>query len=376
MAEKITKVEKISFGERIKQSLSGAILGLFLFVGSFFVLWMNEGRVEWAKIAKTAIQVNPEAIEEKAEGKLISVTGELQSSETLGDPEYLKPGPYIKLVRQVEMYSWVEKTHIISEKKIGGEKVQTTTYSYIKEWTRNPPDSSKFYQPEGHENSPLWIQERIFFAKNAQVGVYAFSPEAIDLFPSQRITLSSENVILPPGARLSGNYIFIGRGTLSNPEIGDVRISFSGVPTGKTVTLFGKLENGKVVPYYYKGSQRFYRLLEGTREDAIAFLAREHKIKTWLLRGVGFLMMWLGLGLILNPLVTLLGFFPILEGVAGGLIMVILFVISLILTLATIIIAKIFHNLLALILVIFVLILGSGLWLKRKLLSADFSSKK
>ena len=47
-----------------------------LFLLSFVVLWMNEGRVNLSKVAKTSIIVSSEKINSEAEGKLISVTEE------------------------------------------------------------------------------------------------------------------------------------------------------------------------------------------------------------------------------------------------------------------------------------------------------------
>jgi len=117
MPEEYTEVTKVSWGKRIEKSFKGIILGIILFIASFFILWFNEGRVDFSKIAKLSVPVEANFVDEKAEGKFISVTGKLESNQTIGDPRFLKPGPYIKLVREVEMYAWVEKTETKPTKK-------------------------------------------------------------------------------------------------------------------------------------------------------------------------------------------------------------------------------------------------------------------
>jgi hypothetical protein len=366
MPEEYTEVTKVSWGKRIEKSFKGIILGIILFIASFFVLWFNEGRVDFSKIAKLSVPVEANFVDEKAEGKFISVTGKLESNQTIGDPRFLKPGPYIKLVREVEMYAWVEKTETKTHKKVGGEEEKITTYKYVKEWTPKPKDSSTFKYPEGHTNPPMPFWGETFFVETAKVGAYEFSPREADLPQPTPISLNEENVILNGNAKLEGNYIFIGQGTLTNPQIGDVRVSFKGVRTGQTVTLFGKLENGKVEPYYYKENVRLYRVLTGSRDDAISQMAKEYKVNLWLFRGLGFLMMWLGLNLILGPISTFLDVVPILGSISRGLIGVILFVITLILSTITIIISKLFHNVLILLLIVLLVTVGGFFFLKRK----------
>jgi len=366
MPEQYTEVTKIGWGKRVKESLQGIVFGIILFVGSFFVLWFNEGRVDLSKIAKLAVPVDPNIVDEKAEGKLISVTGKLESDQMLGDPEFLKPGPYIKLIREVEMYAWKEKTHTTRETKIGGGEEVRTTYSYVKEWTSHPEDSSSFRHPEGHTNPAMPLEGETFFVESAKVGAYEFAPREADLSPLTSISLNSENVILTGTAKLEGNYIFIGQGTLTNPQIGDLRVSFKGVKTGQNVTLFGKLENGKVVPYYHKEKTRLYRLLAGSREEAIVQMAREYKINVWLFRIIGFLMMWIGLNLIFGPISTILDIVPIFGSVSKGLIGIVTFVVSLVFSIVTIIISMVFRNIIALILVLFLAVVGTIFWIKGK----------
>jgi hypothetical protein len=86
----------------------------------------------------------------------------------------------------------------------------------------------------------------------------------------------------------------------------------------------------------------------------------------WILRIVGFVLMWIGLSLILGPISAFLDVLPFLGKVGRGLIGVITFVIALVLSLITILISMIFHNTIALILLIIIVIVVIYLLVGRK----------
>lgn len=364
MSEEYTKVVRKGWGTRIVESFWGVVLGIALFLGSFAVLWVNEGRIDMAKIAGLGEPVDPSVIETEFEGKLISVTGQLKVPQMLGDPKYLKPGPYLELTREVEMYAWIEHEETETEKKLGGEEVKTTTYTYKKGWTSGPKPPASFEHPEGHENPSMAVTKRVFSGQEASLGVYEFPPGSVDLPSPTRLSLTSENVILGEETELAGDYIFVGKGSLAKPQLGDIRISFKAVRAGVLATLFGKLKGKSVVPYFHKGRHRLYRVIPGSRETAIAQIAREHRILTWVLRGVGFLMMWAGLSLFFAPINVLLDIVPFLGGLSRGLIRIVTFIVALVLSLVTILISMILHNVFALILVLATL--GGVLWWQRK----------
>ena len=51
MADRFTETSHTSFGGNIVRSIVGIPLGILLFLGSFAVLWMTEGRTDWSKVA-------------------------------------------------------------------------------------------------------------------------------------------------------------------------------------------------------------------------------------------------------------------------------------------------------------------------------------
>ncbi len=62
------------------------------------------------------------------------------------------------------------------------------------------------------------------------------------------MVLDRERVVLDKYRAISGEYIFVGKGTLENNAVGDLRIRFQTVPSGRTATLFGQVEGGQIAP--------------------------------------------------------------------------------------------------------------------------------
>jgi hypothetical protein len=356
MANKITEVTTKSWGSKITESIKGVVVGILLFLASFVVLWVNEGRTDMSRVAmKETVPVNAAALDVASEGKPVSVTGMLSSYETIGDPEFLGPGKFLTLTRNVEMYAWVEKTESTTEKNTGGSETTTTTYSYVQEWTSSPSDSSTFKDPAGHANPPMPYQDQTFYVNTAFVGVYPVDVKSLSLPGQSEVTLNASMVNPKYAGMLSGNYIFVKPGGYgyyggtSAPTVGDVRIHYTALASDINMTVFGQLTGGQIVPYIYKGEDRLYHARFGTREEAIATLSQEHKTVGWILRLVGFLMMWIGLTMFFGPINAVLDVLPFLGNVGRGLVSIVMFFVALGLSIATIIVSMIAHNLIALI---------------------------
>ncbi len=426
MSDQFTSVEEKGLGTNLVDSIKGVAVGGLLFICSFIVLWMNEGRVDLSEVAKKSVVANPASVDGALNGKFISVTGDLATDEKIGDPELLNPGNYLRLHRNVEMYAWIENVKTSSEKKTGGKKVETRTVTYTKGWTDKPKLPNEMEQPKGHENIPLSIKDESFSAQKATVAAYPFAVSEASLPSAEPLKLTQDMVkgsadeakaaeAVTDGAKpaegekaegdavkpaddkaeenaddeqskkkdkkkkrkgrtvkkpkpaqvdvgraerkaeaiaarkpasytlVDDKYLFKGSGTLSQPEVGDVRISFSALRPGAKVTLFGVLDGGSVRAYKDKDSTLF-RAVPGSREEAITTMHSEHQTVGWVLRIVGFLMMWFGLILFFGPINTLLDVIPFLGSAGRFLIAVAMFPIAFVLTLVTVILSIIAHS--------------------------------
>lgn len=446
-------VEHVGFGANLMESIKGVAVGGILFLLSFWVLWWGEGRIDLSDVAKKSVEVKADSVDKSAEGKLISVTGELKSDEKLDDPQFLLPGNYLRLERTVEMYAWVERRRTETTKKTGGGKDVRTIPTYEKKWTSDPQPPSKFLEPKDRENPPLTLEGRSVAAEKAQVGAYPFKPKEATL-PSGELLKLTDDMLTglakpvaaeapkatddaakpaegvdgdkadggdkadakddgakakddaddekpkkkdkkkrkgrskirskpnpairqaavnqaerkaaaiaarkPDGfARANDNYLFKGSGSIENPEIGDVRVGFRALQPGQQVTLFGQLKDGEVAAYAVpKDGAKFLRAIPGGREDAIRTLATEHSTTGWILRVVGFLMMWFGLMMFFGPINALLDVIPFLGSAGRVLIGIAMFPVALVLTFVTVILSIIFHN--PILLTLFLVALGAG----------------
>ncbi len=365
MSDKYTEVEVVGWGNRIGSSFVGLLFGVLLFFASFFVLYSNEGRLDFSQVAKQAVEISANSPNTSAIGKLVSTTDSLISDRLLGDNLFLKPGQYIAINRDVDMFGWDEEKKTQTQKNTGGSETKTTTYTYHKKWLDKPQDSSTFKKTQGHYNPPKSIPDFTSRVSQAKVGIYTLDINSIDLPQFQKLQLNPQNITLKDGVSLIDNYLFQGKGMLENPEVGDLRIQYSIIPNGLDVTVFGQLDsNNRITSYLHKGKHRLYRIFAGSRAEAISTLKTEHKIWTWVLRLVGFLMMWIGLALALEPISVILDFLPFLGGITRGITKASTFIIAFVMSSITILLSMLLHNLLALALTVSVAV-GLGIALRK-----------
>jgi len=367
MADQFTETVTTGWGKRIMNSFMGVLIGILLFFFSFVVLWKTEGRTNYAKIAAKAVALSTQSVDQNGQDQLVSATGPLETPDSVGDPEFIRPGNYIMLQRTVEMYAWRERSSSKSEKKMGGSETTTTTYTYEKEWTSNPENSADFKKPEGHGNPGLNVLEKEFYVARANLGAYELDVQNMRLPDAQKLEIGQNDLSsnLTAGFNLVQGYLFKGMGTLSEPEVGDIRLSFGAIASGKKVTVFGKLIGSAIEPYMIKGETKFYRAIPGTRDEAIAQLKAEYKMTGWIGRIIGFLMMWIGMLMLLGPISTIMDVLPFLGTASRFVVGLMTFPIALVLSLVTIIVSMIAHNVIALIIVL-AAVAGFILFLMRK----------
>lgn len=356
MSDRFTETTTTGYGSRILNSVNGIIIGAILFLASFCVLYWNEGRADFAKIARTAVEISAAKLNTDARlnGKLISVTGTVNTEQKLGDNLFLKPDSFIALNRRVEMYSWVEKVEEHTEKNIGGSETTTKTYVYSKDWVEHPSQSREFKHPEEHENPQKKLESYDARVTHATLGVYSFDPQSVTLPIFSPLSINSQNIMLKKDIILvSDRYLFMSAemagGTFENPRIGDVRICYSGIRSGFTGTLFGALNGSNIAAYVDQSDNQFYRLFVGARAQGISTLRTEHSVWLWLFRLIGFLMMFFGLMLIFEPLSVLLDILPIFGALSRFLVGVIVLLVAFVLSVVTILVSMLLHSVLALI---------------------------
>ena len=345
----IVKTTRTGFLGNLINSVMAIPIGILMFLISFWVLFKNEGLPNLGKICE-AESSEVAADEAGHDGDFVSVTGELKSGSMLGDPEFLSPGNYINLSRDVEMYAWVEHTESETVDKVGGGTETRTTYTYEMEWTSNPRTNG--FEDSSYNNPPMQIQSQSWSGDSANIGVWEIDVDDAR-WPGGEALSPSSLTLLGQAARgtVSGDHVYLGYGGPGSPGIGDHRISFRALSPGATVTGFGEASGSSLTAYNYEDSETFLRVLNGDRAEAIATMLFEASARKWGLRILGFFLMWFGMQMVFSPLHAVAGILPFIKKGTKFLIAAITFPIAATLTLLTIVISAILHSVVALIVV-------------------------
>ncbi len=369
MADQFTETTRTSWGSRLGGSFGGIFFGILLFLASFVLLFWNEGRIGLSETAKEAVPFDATILQQSApDGKLVAASGELTTEDTIGDGQFLNNGSYLSVKRNVEMYAWVETSSSKTETKLGGSEETVTTYDYDKKWTGNVPNSANFKVSEGHSNPSKKYDSVGNTAPTAAVGVYGVDPSRLKMPDSQAVALTAENTNLPAdGEIVQGKYIYVGGFSMDDPIVGDTRISFTAIPSGKTVTAFGKLDGDKISPFVNKDGKTLYEARTTGFEESVVAMEKEHTMSLWFLRILGFFMMWIGLKMVLAPLSVLLDVLPILGHISRGAVGLVTGLLSIVLSIVTILVSMLLHNIYA---VIVAAVLAAGVvgyfWKKKQ----------
>ncbi len=376
MADSNTVVTTQSYFSRIGDSIKGIGIGVILFIVAFPLLFWNEGRaVRRYKTLKTGakevISVASDKVDPVNQDKLIHFTGKTATVDMLMDPIFQINYNGIVLRRKVEMFQWVENASTETKKKVGGSEEKTTTYTYAQEWNENAIDSSNFYNKEGHINPPMNYRAEKYVAAHVTVGAFvlpesmvssiggdmpfaieeaaaapvlAAIPNAYRLLDGTGYYVAAGNAVGTPAgcapkvvaaatqtvgaivnglsnvqagtqtAQQAGNTIANAAvGTTRAPVVGDMRISFFVVPQQKDVSIIAQ-QNGNTLTSYTTKTGSIQMLSNGikTADEMFTSAQKANTMITWLLRIIGFFVMFTGLKMVFGPLGVLADVLPFL----------------------------------------------------------------
>ena len=344
-----TEVTNQSWFSRIGGAIKGIIFGLILFVVAFPLLFWNEGRaVKTYKSLKEGsgivVSVPADRVEPANQNKLVHVTGKAITEATLNDSVFGVSANALKLRREVEMYQWDEESHSTTEKKLGGGTETRTTYSYKKIWASHPISSSSFKKSGYNNPGSMPYSDAEELANNVTLGAFTLPQSLVHKINNTQSLPIGNDVSLPEemaghrAQRHDGGF-YLGDNP-SSPQIGDVRIKFEIVPmqeisvvaqqTGNSFTAY-QTEAGGTIELLQTGNKTAAAMFEKAQSD--------NKILTWILRAVGFFLMFAGLSMIFKVLSVLADVLPFLGNIVGAGTGFISFLIAGVLSLITIAIA-------------------------------------
>ncbi|HEV7251805.1 MAG TPA: TMEM43 family protein [Mesorhizobium sp.] len=315
MSDTFREVTRTSWGGRIARSFGGLIVGLLLVVLVPIGLFWNEGRAVTTERSLTegaaaVVSVASEAVDPANEGKLVHLSGDIRTGETLADGDFGISAQGVRLVRQVEMYQWREEQESETETQLGGGEETVTTYTYSRGWSDEPIDSADFRQPGGHANPSMEIRGRSFQVEQATLGAFTLDKQVLDVVGGEeRLEVKREQIEAinqalggSRSALVSDGRIFLGRDPAA-PQVGDYRIAYELVPLGPA-SLIAKQAGSGFDAYQTAAGDALLMVERGTvsAEKMFADAQTMNVIVTWVLRVVGVVVLAIGFGLVLAPL--------------------------------------------------------------------------
>ena len=337
----VTEVHEEGLFSQIKNAIVGVLIGILMFFGAGAMLFYNEYDAlyranDLAEAEKQVISVQADKVDSANQGKLVHMSDTAKTDETLRDTTFgVTREKALKLSRDVEMYQWKEKKHTKTEKKTGGKKVTTTTYTYEKTWSGSVISSSSFKE-SGHDNpGSMRYSNESWQANKVTLGAFTLTSGQVSSISGWADIAPSEAKSIPRGGMIEGNLIYFrgGRNSATPPPvpgatveqssasdmIGDLRVKFKFVGPQAVSIYAGQAGNSFTGFKTSVGHITHMRLDMGTVSAQAMFdsAKSEAAMMKWVLRFVGFLLMLIGVGMVFKPIQVMADIIPFIGNIVG-----------------------------------------------------------
>lgn len=298
--------------QHIKTKWLSTAIGLIGLISSLVLIIGNEAKaVKISKVLENTISsvvtVAPESDIDKSHiGKLIYITGFMSIHEPLTEVDYGISVMAVKLLRQVQMYQWVESEHDTID---GDGNTISSSYNYYKEWQNYLIDSSGFHYSSSHRNPKEFPIKRLTqINDNVKIGKYNLGLELKKKFKDFVAITSDERPERKDIKLHSGMYYHCDN--IWEPQIGDVRIQFFYAGHhDQIVTIVARLDDTlTLLPYIYDNKEiLFLKIGSYSLEEMFAIAHSHNKFQTWMFRVAGWFLLYLScmsLGTFLQIILT------------------------------------------------------------------------
>ena len=323
MAYQVTTTK--SYGSRLSDSFKGIAAGFFMFIAGTIVLFWNEGNFVKTKKSiheaqKAVVLVDDvSSVDPALNGKLIHASAFADTEDVLTDEMFGVSERAIAINRKVEYYQYVEKSKEEKRDKIGGGEETVTTYTYEKQWVKEPVNSSEFADPSYQSSNSVLknIEQKTEYAKNVTFGGYRLPPFMISSISG---SVPAEAKLTPADemTHVNGNVVYYGEST-STPKIGDVQVTLTKIMPAD-ISIIGKVVSNTFEPFRASNGKTFSRVDMGTvsADNMFADAHSENSMITWLLRILGILLVVFGLKSMFAILPTLFKVLPFLGNIVNA----------------------------------------------------------
>ena len=308
--------------DRLWHSYRCVCIGLVLFFASCGLFIWNEGRAvqreqDLQEGMKDVVPVpSVQNVDTSLNGKLVYMSAELSTNETLLDPIFNVSTKALKFHRDVEMFQWREE-HSTGKKR--------KSYRYSKVWSSISISSSNF-KKSGHKNpSKLPLDPLYLETGTAMIGAYTvgdgitsladwYTPwtQDINISTITDASLASKRVTIIAGGLYFGN-------NTQSPSIGDTRVNFEAVLADTVSVIAMQEENGQLGRFITPRGGELLLVRRGrySAEELFSEAQSDNEGITWIWRFVGFSMMFIGVSLVFQPIATFVDVIPFIGDCMG-----------------------------------------------------------
>ena len=321
-----THVETTSRGWSARLGVKG-IFGIVLFILGTGLLWwiedytVNSGGVI-AEVRKEVVELGDiSKIDPAFNGKLVHATGTAKAVGKVTDSHFGITAQTVVIWRDVEYYQWVHG-------KKGGPQKKWMSYP-VKSFERkgrsydNTPEKVNGVVPKRPD-----VRTETFSADAVTFGAYTLSSplvKRVEDFAYRRNLV----INLDDNARrelekeygttsVNRNVLYFGKSP-GKPRIGDVRVTYEGIPDNQTISLIAQVNGNSLTPWEASNGESFCRLTFGDASLAqmIQTVEENDSIRVWIFRIPGIFLVIFGLKMVLAPLSIPAGGIPLLGSIVG-----------------------------------------------------------
>lgn len=266
-------------------SIKGVFFGLLLIPAALYLCYYGETRKELSAFVQRAVVIQPAAPSTTEGDVRFSGTPE---AEVISDTAY-GVGNAWYINRQVEVYKQVEKSRTVKKDGKDYEEKYLST-----EWVRDPNES------------------KTFSTTQLKLGSLTVSPSTV----ARWLEAKTGNNLSPQ--------IILGRPAGATPNLGDKRVTITGIKAETPLFVAGHLNNGTVVP----NDDGMMVISAMTEQETIASLKSGDRLLYWIIKIGAFFLLYGGFMLILGPVSWALSFVPVLGNLGKGVMGLCMFVLS------------------------------------------------
>uniref|UniRef100_A0A8B9L327 Transmembrane protein 43 n=1 Tax=Astyanax mexicanus TaxID=7994 RepID=A0A8B9L327_ASTMX len=339
------------FLERLGETMGGMLVGVCLFIFSFYVLFTNEGRAIRTATSldeglSQVLSLHPDMyLDPQNNNRLVHLSSPLRTSQPLYEPNYKVAVQAVKLKRNVEMYQWVEYQESRDYKENGETKTETT-YTYNTEWKSELISSRHFDQEIGHINPGAMAVESVtVVAPEVWVGRFSLSKGLIDQVNNFQTLQLGGLPATDPFLTVYEDH-FYHTANPRRPEVNTHTHTHTHLCLFKHTHVVAMQKGDGLTAFRTRAGDSLEMLYmeELTAEEVFAKEHQMNVMKTWALRAGGWFLMFLGISLTTRIIYTLVDWVPVLRELVSVGLKVFALCVSCSLSLLTIAVGWLFYR--------------------------------